>query len=172
MRSYCSTLDGSRAVAVRFFVVGLHSGRVSGGVAFHSRLRAGQRCRACSGHRGVIGRVLDAQVIVGRYFAVFSPSSVRIPPEDPVVVQNSPENMGSVRISPGNASVSGIRPATPRCPNPARGSALPGGNPPKQKPSGGVGRARWHLAPSVPSPSPVITERLPTDRVRPSQLAV
>lgn len=139
MRSYCSTLDGSRTVAVMFFVAGLHSGRVSGGVAFHSRLRAGRRYRACSGHRGVIGRVLDAQMVVGRDFAVFTPSSVRISPEDPVVVQNSPENTGSVRISPGNAAVSGIRPATPRCPNPARGSARPGGNPPKQKPSGGLG---------------------------------
>ena len=128
-----------------FFVAGLHSGRVSGGVAFHSRLRAGWRYRACSGHRGIIGRVLDAQVIVGRYFAVFSPSSVRIPPEDQAVV----------RISPENAAVSGTGPS----------KSAPGREPAQTKTIRGVGRARWRLASSVPSPSPVITERLPTDRV-------
>ncbi len=154
--------------------------------------------RAGSGHRGVFGRVLDAQMIAGRHFAVLTPLSVRIPPEDPKVVRNPPENAGSVRISPENPAVSGVSPeksplgrepalegtgprgCRPGMSQPGR-SQLGGARPRKCAPGRelvqaktirGVGRARWRLASSVPSPSPVITERLPTDRVRPSQLAV
>ena len=85
--------------------------------------------------------------------------------------------------SPRSRATSG-RSAPSERPNPARGSSScpnlarerrgvwnrpeqersrEGTRPNKNHP--GVGRARWRLASSVPSPSPVITERLPTDRV-------
>lgn len=111
MRSYCSTLDGFRTVAVMFFVVGLHSWRVSGGAAFHGRPRAGRRFWASSGHRDVFGQVLDAQMVVGHHFAVFTPLSVRISPENTGSVRITPEDPVVVLITPENAAVSGIRPA-------------------------------------------------------------
>lgn len=168
--------------------MGLHYG-------YSNRARGG---RPLSRDAKVLGRVLDAQMIAGRHFAVLTPLSVRIPPEDPKVVRNPPENAGSVRISPENPAVSGVSPeksplgrepalegtgprgCRPGMSQPGRsqlGGARPrkcalGREPAQARTILGVGRARWRLASSIPSPSPVITERLPTDRVRPSQLAV
>lgn len=89
--------------------------------------------------------------------------------------------------------VSESRPTTPRCLELARRRAglgrsrsekeraregtrlrksAPSREPSRARTLSGVGRARRSLASSGPAPSPVITERLPTDRVRPSQLAV
>ena len=161
--------------------------RVDGAALREFESDCGSRSR--SRDAKVLGRVLDAQMIVGRHLDVFTSLSVRIPPDDPKVVRNLPENAGSVRNPPENPAVSGVSPeksplgrepalegtgprgCRPGMSQPGRSQlggarprkCAPGREPAQAKTILGVGRARWRLASSVPSPSPVITERLPTD---------
>lgn len=163
MRSYCSTLDGFRTVAVRFFVVGLHSWRVSGGAALSGGFRTSRRYRAC------FERSDDCRATFRRFHPFEHPNLAR-------------RRSGCLEPAREHGWVSGTHPATLRCPELAwRRAGLGRAGPSRSAPGResaqarilpGAGRARRSLASSVPSPSPVITERLPTDRVRPSQLAV